>query len=157
MSKQAQSPFDFSKLVGNVDPSEMMEKISKALTQYQMPGVDAGALLDSQRKNVEALTTANKQALEGVQSVLSRQGEMLREAMEEAQTVIKDLSASGSAGEAASKQGELLKTAFEKAVTNMRELAEMTAKSNTAAFDTINQRVSESMQEVKSLAASLKK
>lgn len=157
MTKKAQNPFDFSNLVGTIDPAEIMDTFSKAMTQYQIPGVDTGALLDAQRKNVEALVTANKQALEGVQAVLARQGEMLRETMEEAQVVLKDLSASKSPTDVANKQGELVKEAIEKVVSNMRELAEMTAKSNTAAFETINKRLTDNMQEIKSLAASLKK
>ena len=47
----------------------MSVPITKAMNQYQLPGVDTGMLLESQRKNVEALTTANKQALEGIQAV----------------------------------------------------------------------------------------
>lgn len=157
MSKTTQNPFDFSKLVGTFDPSEMMDSFNKTVGQYQVPGVDTGALLDAQRKNLEALTTANRQALEGMQVVLTRQGEMLRETMEEARKVLDDLGASSSPAEVASKQGKLLKEALEKVAGNMRELAEMTAKSNTEAFETINRRLSESMQEIKALAASLKK
>ena len=51
------------------------------------------------------------------------------------------------------KQTELARKAFEQALANMRELAEMVSKSNTEAFAIINKRVTESLQELKSLVA----
>ena len=47
------------------------------------------------------------------------------------------------------KQAEILKKAFETALANVKELAEMGAKSNTEAMETINKRVTESLDEVR--------
>lgn len=159
MTEQSESvsPFDLSKMMGEFDPTKMMDQFTKALGQYQIPGVDMTAVLESQRKNMEALTTANKQALEGMKAVATRQSEILRETMEEASTAIKGLSAVGSPTEAASKQAEFLKQAVERALSHMRELAEMSTKSNTETFDTINKRITESMDEIRQMAQKLKK
>ena len=151
------SPFDVSKLMGQFDPSKMMDEFTKVVGDYNLPGIDVKAIMDSSRKNVEALASANKEALEGMQAVLTRQGEILRETMDDASAAMKELAGSGSPTEAVSKQGELLKNALEKALANMRELAEMSAKSNTGAFDTIKTRVNESLTEIKGLVASMKK
>ena len=51
---------------------------------------------------------ANKQAFEGMQTVLTRQGEILRQTMDDATAAIKELSAAGSAPDVAAKQAELL-------------------------------------------------
>jgi phasin family protein len=51
------------------------------------------------------------------------------------------------------KQTELARKAFEQALANARELAEMVSKSNTEAFAIINKRVTDSLQELKSLVA----
>jgi phasin family protein len=51
------------------------------------------------------------------------------------------------------KQAELARKGFEQALANMRELAEMVSKSNTETFAIINKRVTESLQELKSLVA----
>lgn len=157
MTEKSQSfnPFDVSKLLAEYDPSKLMTQFNKAFTEYKIPGVDMSAVLEHQRKNVEALTTANKQALQGVQAVASRQSEILKETMEEAVNAMKQLSTAGGPAEVASKQAELLKSALEKALGNMRELAEMSTKANTEAFDVIKNRLTETVGEIKEMAKSL--
>lgn len=154
MSEKAQSfnPFDMSKVLSEFDPSKMMSKVTNAFSQYQVPGLDMSAVVEHQRKNIEALTAANRQALEGLQAVAMRQSEILRETMDEAVAALKDLSASSGPTEAASKQAQLLGKALEKALTNMRELAEMAAKSNTEAFEVVKMRMTDSVEEIKQLA-----
>ena len=157
MTEKAQSfnPFDVSKIMTEFDPSKMMNQFTKAFTDYKVPGVDMNAVVEHQRKNVEALTNANKQALEGIQTVATRQSEILKETMDEAVNAIKELSAASGPIEAASIQADLLNSALEKALANMRDLAEMTAKANTDAFDVIKNRLTDSLGEIKEMAKSL--
>ncbi|MGF1615784.1 MAG: phasin family protein [Gammaproteobacteria bacterium] len=154
MSEKAQSfnPFDMSKVLSEFDPSKMMGQITKAFSEYQVPGLDMSAVIEHQRKNIEALTNANRQVIEGLQSVATRQSEILRETMDEAVSALKSLTSSGNVTEAASKQAQLLGKALEKALTNMRELAEMSTKSNTEAFEVVKTRIADSVEEIKLLA-----
>lgn len=149
--------FNPQKLMGEFDPQKFMGDFSKAFTDYKIPGVDGNIILESQRKNVEALAQANKVALEGMQAVFKRQAEILGQAMEEMQTTIKEFSTVGEPQDKVAKQTELVKGAVEKALDNMRELAEMAGKSNTEAFETIHGRFTESLDEVKSEVLKLKK
>lgn len=154
MSDKAQSfnPFDMSKVLADFDPSKMMSKVTHAFSEFQVPGLDMSVVIEHQRKNIEALTTANRQALEGLQAVAMRQSEILRDTMNEAVAALKDLSASSGPTEAASKQAQLLGKALEKALTNMRELAEMAAKSNSEAFEVVKTRMTDSVGDIKQLA-----
>ncbi|MFZ0255712.1 MAG: phasin family protein [Gammaproteobacteria bacterium] len=154
MPEKAQSfnPFDMSKVLSEFDPSKMMNQVTKAFSDYKVPGLDMSAVIEHQRKNIEALTTANRQALEGLQAIAMRQSEILRQTMDEAVAALKDLSSSEGPTEAASKQAQLLGKALEKALTNMRELAEMATKSNTEAFEVVKTRMTESVEEIKQLA-----
>ena len=122
---------------------------SKVLGEIKMPGVDVESILATQRKNIEAVTAANQLAIEGLQAVLRRQAEILRQSLEAAGTAATEVISAGTPEEKATKQAELLKTAFEKSLSNVRELAEMVAKSNTEAADVLAKRVSESLEEVK--------
>ncbi len=131
--------------------------INKLLAEYKVPGVDFEALAAAQRRNIEALTAANQLAFEGMQAVVRRQTEILRQTMEEASAAVAELTSVGAPEEKAAKQAELVKVAFEKALANMKELAEMVAKSNTEASEIVAKRVSESLDEVKSLIATTKK
>ncbi len=159
MTKQSESlnPLDFSKMIGELDPTKIMEQFSKSLSEYKIPGVDVNSILESQRKNMEALTTANKQVLESIQTVVTRQSEILSQTMEEASTAIKELSAAGSPEEIASKQAEFIKQAVERAVSNMRELVELSTKSSTEAFQTINKRITENIHDIRQITQKLQK
>ena len=114
------------------------------------------AIVASQKKNLEALTSANRVAIEGLQAVAKRQAEILQETMNEASKAVDALSKAGSPPEVAAKQAELAKDAFERALSNMRELAEMVSKANQEATSTINARISASLDEIKEVALKLK-
>ena len=139
-TKQAEQFFDFD--------------ISKYLGDFKVPGVDVDSLVSSQRKNIEALTQANKVAFEGFQAVAKRQVEIMRETMTEAASVLRNVMTGIPAD--AKVAPEVLKKAFESALANMRELAEMTSKANSEAFDIIQKRVTDSIEELKSLTAKAK-
>ncbi len=156
MAQSPQPLFDMSKFMKEVDPGKMMEEFSKMLKQYNLPGVDMDSLMASQKKNLEALTQANRVALEGMQAVAKRQAEILQETMNEASKAVDVLSKAGSPTEVAAKQAELAKDAFERALANMRELAEMVAKSNEEATSTINARISATLDEIKDMALKMK-
>ncbi len=126
------------------------------LSSYQIPGLDIEGLLATQRRNLEAITEANKTAAEGIRSVFTRQAEILKSLMEEANTAIQELGQSGAPEDQIAKQVDLTKNKLEAAVSNIRELSELTAKSQSEAFDILNTRFAESLEEVKSLTKTTK-
>ncbi len=137
---------------GDFDFTKMIDA-SKLMGDFKMPGVDVEAVVASQRRNLEALSEANKLAVEGMQAVAKRQSEIFRQMMEEASQAMRDMMAAGSPEDKASRQTELVKEAFKRAIGNMRELAEMVSKSQSEAFDVINKRVTDSLDELKSVMA----
>jgi phasin family protein len=133
------------------NPTRMLEDFSKMMQQYKVPGLDMAAIMEARRKDFEALATANKTALEGMQALGEKQAEMWRHTLTELQALIQHAARSGSAGESPVKKGELVQKAFQGAVANMRELAEAGARTQTDAFAVINKRVQENMQELTKL------
>ena len=144
--------FDVTKVMADFNPSKLAEEFSKAAGQYKLPGIDMEALVDSQKRNIEALAAANKTAVEGMQTIYRRQAEIMRQMMEEATTAVEQLGKSGTPQEVAARQADLVKDAYGRAFANMRELAELAAKSSNEACETINTRIAESLDEIKSLA-----
>ncbi|HRD68130.1 MAG TPA: phasin family protein [Candidatus Competibacter sp.] len=131
--------------------------LTKMLGDVKIPGFDMQAVMDAQRKNIEALTAANQAAVQGVQAVAQRQAEILSQALNEVSTVAQQLAgASSNPQELTTKQAELMRKTFEQALANARELAEMVSKSNTEAFAIINKRVTDGLQELKGLVAANK-
>jgi phasin family protein len=149
--------FDYTKWIVDFDPAKWSDEFAKFANQYKIDGVDMNAVVDAQRKNIEALSAANRVAIEGFQAVAKRQAEILKETLDTLAGAISEIGKSGTPQDAAAKQAELAKEAFETALGNMRELAEMVAKSNGEAAQAINARISESLDELKQLALKTKK
>ena len=122
---------------------------TKMFSEFKIPGFDMQALVATQRRNIEAVTHANQLAIEGVQAVLRRQSEIMRQMVEESTSTLKEMMAAGAPEQKIAQQTELVKTAFEKALANLRELTEMVAKSNTEAADVLTKRIGESLTELK--------
>lgn len=114
---------------------------SKLLEQYRLPGVDFTALIDRERKNIEALAQANKIAFEGWQALVRRQSEILQETMTHALAEV-------GKHDAKANQADITVRAFEKALDNMRELAEMATKSQKEAFEVIRMRFDENIEHI---------
>jgi phasin family protein len=115
---------------------------TKLMSQFRLPGVDFAALVDRERKNIEALANANRIAFEGWQRLVRRQAEMLQETM-------KKVVADASQEDAKKKRTDLAKEGFEKALANMRELAEITTQSQKEAFDVVRKRIEENMEGIR--------
>jgi phasin family protein len=126
---------------GSRGPSEFFD-FTKLMAQFNLPGVDFNALVERERKNIEALTKANKIAFEGWQALVRKQSEILQETM--AQTI-----ANARKENAAKIRADLAKQGFEKALGNMRELAEMAAKTQREAFEVMRKRAEENMEEIR--------
>jgi hypothetical protein len=57
---------------------------SKLTKDFKLPGVDIATIMDREKKNIEALTEANRIAFEGWQALVRRQAEILRESIKQA-------------------------------------------------------------------------
>ena len=127
--------------------------VTKIMGDFRVPGIDLEAAVASQRKNIEALTQANQLAVEGVQALMRRQVEITRQAMEDFSAMFRDLvQPNGSPEDRFAKQAEYSKHALEKGLSNAKELTELVTKANTEAFNVINKRVTESLDEVRDFA-----
>jgi phasin family protein len=113
---------------------------TKMMQAYKIPGVDFAAVLEREKKNIEALTKANQIAFDGWQALVRRQSEILKETMEETMANARK--------QDAAHRVEVAKKGFEKAVGHMRELAEMATKSQTEAFEIVRKRIAANVQEM---------
>ncbi|HEY9549651.1 MAG TPA: phasin family protein [Kiloniellaceae bacterium] len=141
--------FDFAAFM---DPSKLAEQwekfdFAKIADQFKLQGLDAQALVEYQKRNLEAFASANKIALEGAQAVIRRQAEIVRQGVEDASKALSELSAAGTPQDKLTKQVELAKQAYEAAVANLQELTEMASKANGEAAGLLSARVSESFGE----------
>ncbi len=125
---------------------------SKLFDGLRMPAMpDMDLMLGAYRRNLEALSAANRVALEGAQQVARRNMEIMQQTMGEMTEAMRGLSSTESPQDRAGKQAELLKHAYERAVTHMKELADLIQRSNGEALDVLNQRFTEAVNEARAM------
>lgn len=147
MYEKGMFPFDADKMAEMFKAPDM----NKLFESMNMPGVDAQAMIELQRRNMDALIAANQAAAAGYQDFFRKQVAIFEETMATAQAQIASMR-ENAGPEGASKQAELYKAAFEKALANMTELAEAAKKANEEAFAIVSARVQESIAELQAMA-----
>ena len=132
-----------------------MAEFTRMFSEVKVPAMpDMEQFLSAHRRNMEALSQANRVALEGAQAVARRHMEILQQSMSEMTQAMQSAGGAQDSPQArAAKQAEMLKAAYERAVGNMREIAELIQKSNSEALSLLNQRFTEAMDEVKGMVA----
>ena len=118
-SKQPESAFTLPSSMKDLDFTKMFKDIKTPA----MP--DMEAVLAAHKRNLEALSDANRVALEGAQAVARRHMEIMQSTMSGLTETLKDISVSDTPAARASKQADLLKQAYENAVSNTRELGDL--------------------------------
>ena len=121
----------------------MKAQLTKLMESFKIPGVDVDGLVESQRKNIEAMSKAAQLTAEGAAAISQRQLEILRTTSEHLTTALQDMKLSSQ------QQGEFARKAFESALASTRELAEMTAKSNADVFNVMKQRMTEDFEQMR--------
>ena len=111
------------------------------------------ALMAAHQRNIEALTAANKVAMEGAQAFAHRQAEIVQQSVSELTEAMKSFSSVEAPQQKAAKQADMLKQTYERGVSNLRELGDLISRSNTEAVELLNRRFSTAMEEVKALAS----
>lgn len=143
------TPFDFSKMFANLsDTSAMTKQFEDMFSQFKMPSVDTDAITAAQKKNLEALAASNKAAMEGTQTILKRQTEMMQAAMEGAAAAAKTMAGSQDPSELPQTQAKLVEEALTSALTNAQELSDMVRTTQEDASKAIAERFAEGMKEI---------
>lgn len=108
--------------------------------------------MESSRKNFQAITEANQQAVRGWQALAQRQSEMVSQFLQD--------NAGASYSEAGSTEGkfaagaEAINSAYQRSIANTQELAELASKCTKEAADVINKRAAACIKELNAKAAS---
>lgn len=130
-------------------PSNIFGKYTNLITQFRLPGVDIAAILESRRKDIEALAEANMTALAGVQQLGQKQVDIGRSTMTELQSLVARLRTPGS--ESAAATGEGVQKALQKAFVDMQELADAAYRAQTDSIAVVTKRLAEHVEELKAL------
>src|SRR3954471_23802015 len=117
---------------------------------FKLPGFDFNTVVDIQRRNVEALSAANQTVVQGLHTVVRRQGEIARQSVKQFQDLLSVEPTS--VNEVLVKQIDVARTSYEKTVADARELGDIVAKVGSEAVDILSRRVVAGLDEVKAAA-----
>ena len=95
---------------------------AKLIESCQISGVDMTALIDTEKKNIDALMEVNRSAYDGWRNLMAQQAEVFQETM-------KAIAAEAGDESVAGRRTEIAREGLEKALANMRQLAETATES----------------------------
>lgn len=123
---------------------------TKAFGQYQNLPFDMTALLETQRKNIQAIADAQQVAFENLQGLAQHQSKIISQLVEDNAAIAQQMMSEGTPEEKIAKNADAFKFVYEKSVANLKEISEMVGKSSEETSKIINKRVSASISELKS-------
>ncbi|MGY3532776.1 TIGR01841 family phasin [Bradyrhizobium sp. USDA 4452] len=121
--------------------------LKKMTEKFALPGFDIAAMVEWQRKDMEAVAEANRQAYEGVQALVSRRNEILQETLAQWQAAMQGFAS----GEGITKQTETARQQVEKAVADFRELSQLEAQARNNAWKVMQDRMQENFANLQKL------
>lgn len=144
---------DLSNLLVTPHIAGVFELLNRLLGAYGVTPIDVKTLMEKECRNVEALAYANTHVREPIKTAVSRQIEILTDALEAMLARFELLAQVDRSREPfAAEQGKLLKTLGERTLANLRESTDATMQASVESLDTIKVRVLASLGVLKSLA-----
>ena len=130
------SKFDASKFGMDQAFGQAMPRFDLVLAQHQ--------------KNVGALLRAQAAMVDGAQTVFQRQLALFQQTITEATSLLQNLLAEKDSRAGIEKRVDASKQAFEKIIAEAQDLGNVVTKSQTEAFQLLNERALEQIEEIKS-------
>ena len=132
-------------------PINPFADLQTMMSQFSVPGVDLASVVESRRKDIDALVAANRVAMETAQALGQKQTEMLMQAMQDIQQAARD-----AVGGDATKTTAAARAAVEKAIEDMKELAQIAQSAQTQAMAALSKRAGEQLEEIRGVVGATK-
>lgn len=127
--------------------------VTKVMSQFQpfkMQGLDIASLLEARGKDIEAMTTANRQTIEGLQSLAQHQAQAMQEIMTQWQSLASPANAQNP-GDAQARQLDVARRSIESMMANFCELSEILGSSQRATLEAVSRRAAENIEDMKKM------
>ncbi|RVD19986.1 phasin family protein [Mesorhizobium sp. M4B.F.Ca.ET.017.02.2.1] len=131
------------------ESDSFLDMFSRFGRDLKVPNVDVEAIISHHRKNLEALEKSARAGAAGASSLLSRQREMMRDALREITDLAQNYRAPGNPQELMARQAEFARKSFETALKNAGEVAEMARKSGTESIEILRERIKDALAEIR--------
>lgn len=129
------------------NPFEDIQEKMKSLGG-KIPHLDREAMMNSHKKNMEALTEANRMAVEVMKSIAQLQTQYVKQTFEDMSSIMKDMFVHPPMSkESVEKQSDHLKNQTNKAFEHGANISATLAKSQKEIFDIMHSRYNEGAKE----------
>ena len=127
----------------------LMDMFAEIGKQFNLPKIDHDALLETHRKNVEAVQASALALSQDGRALLALQQDTLADVTRQSRELIAEFKPQGSPQEIAAKQAELARRTFEAVVKNTKDIAELVQKSGAGPSTIIVNRIREGIAEAR--------
>jgi phasin family protein len=127
-------------------PINPFQDLQAMMSQFSIQGLDLASVVESRRKDIDALVAANRAALETAQTLAQKQTEMLMQAMQDIQQAVRDAATGDPA-----KSTAAARAAVEKAIEDMKELAQIAQDAQKDALAALTKRAGEQLEEIRGM------
>jgi phasin family protein len=131
------------------DPSIIKQMMPKQGISTN-PVFDLKTIMETQRKNMQAMTEVMQLGMESIQQAASRQAELVGRMVQDNSSYASTIMTEGTPEQKVQRQAELVRKSYEATVAGAREVSDIISKSGEEAAEIINRRVSASLSEFKS-------
>lgn len=131
----------------NQNFSDPFSQFAAMFQQYQLPGFDVTAIMESRRKDVEALAATNRVAFGGMEALRDKQLEILRRSLSELEAIARQF-ANGSASPPFNAN-EVVQRALHNALADMQDIARTTQQTQAEAYALVSKRMEDALKELK--------
>src|SRR6476620_11501749 len=131
------------------DTTSYLDMLRKFGSDLGLPKLNVDELLQTQKKNIDALGQTAKVAAQGAQSVAQKQREVLEAGLQEAATLAREYKPLGKVHANLALQTEFARKVFEIAVKGAQDRATTARQSTTDAVKIIQDRMKESFEEIR--------
>ncbi|MDX8450969.1 phasin family protein [Mesorhizobium captivum] len=131
------------------ESDSFLDMFSRFGRDLKLPTVDVQAILDHHRKNLEALEKSARASAAGASSILSRQHEMVQEALGEITRMARNYQVPGNPQELMTRQVDFARKSFETTLKNAGEVADLVRKSGTESIEILRDRIKDAMAEIR--------
>ena len=132
------------------ETTSYVDMLRKFGSDLGLPKVDVDKLIESHKKNIDALSQSAAVAAQGAQSVAQKQREIFEAGLEEATKLARGYQPLGKLQDNLALQTEFAKKVFEIAVKGAQESATTARQSTSEAVKIIQDRLKESFDEMRS-------
>jgi phasin family protein len=131
------------------DTTSYFDMLKKFGTDLGLPKLNVDELLQTQKRNIDALGESAKVAAQGAQSVAQKQREVLEAGLREAAALAREYKRLGGIQENIALQTEFARKVFEITVQGARNSASTARQSTAEAVKIIQDRVKEGLDEIR--------